>query len=218
MGFPIQDRPQFYDVPNQPCTQLTDGGNYGSQPCTIINFDPPEPQLYDVPNQPCTQLTDGDNAGSPPCTIIDFDPSEQPAVVYPMNFNRPNKPNAFAPETGWLPFNPVNPNDLSIDENDNCQREIPMLVVKPLSQRYIFMSTTAHLMGAQRFYKKTNEMFIRLADGSIRETLKDYFARISSGNVDNIPPPVVFTPEFVRGGGGSEVVSPGLMVGSREAQ
>lgn len=132
---------------------------------------------YDAEVKPC-----GIAGSSYDDCALGFDLIEHQANVYPVFYNRPSKqlePNRDNPY--WiLP-------DRVTEENQNCLRETPILVVKPKSQRYIVMTKTIDFMYSQRFYPKVGEMFIRNPDGSIRTTMKDFLAEISKGNHDIQP-------------------------------
>lgn len=147
-----------------------------------------------------------------PTFYEDVDLDEYNANIFPVIYDR-MKPKEI--DTAVKPLQPNREAASETDEFDNCKQETPILMVRPLLQRYIIMSNTPDLMYSQRFYPKVHEMFIRAADGRLQETLKDYFARISSGNVEYSVP--VFKPRFSRGGKdvAMDVSSGGLMVGSR---
>lgn len=165
-----------------------------------------KPSYYEDVDRPCV---DGSGAD---CNRL-YDLAEHNANIFPITYNR-MKPKEI--DAAVKPLQPNRAKASESDEYDNCKQETPMLMVRPLSQRYIIMSNTPDLMYSQRFYPKVHEMFIRSADGGIKQTLGDYFARISSGNI-NYPAPVVFKPRFSKGGKDNDmdVTSGDLMVGQR---
>lgn len=164
-------------------------------------------------------------SGHDGCALA-FDFAEHPARVYPVNYNRPPPkqpgPDIRQPEPNRRQPAGLVPNRAA-EQFDNCIRELPILVVKPRSQRYIVVSTTTDFMYSQRFYPSVGEMFIRNADGSIRTTIKDFLADISRGNVE-MAPLAVHRPVLESGGDGGDVNfasgsgyvvgSPGMMIGT----